>query len=135
MLQEELKHYPEQSFVNFLILSLTEGFQTWIKPLPTIPLECKNLSSARQGPDTITQLIDDELNKGNLTGPYEEIPFEIYRINPIGLAQSKYSKKKRLIVDMSAPHNNQDNPSLNELFNKEDLSLQYVTIDNGVRVI
>lgn len=135
VLQEELKHYPDQSFVNFLIKSLTEGFHTGINPLPTIPLECKNLLSARQDPDTITQLIDDELNKGYLIGPFEEIPFEIYRINPLGLAQSKYSKKKRLIVDMSAPHNNQDHPSLNELINKEDFSLQYVTIDHAVRII
>lgn len=28
-----------QSFVNFLIKSLTEGFHTGINPLPTIPLE------------------------------------------------------------------------------------------------
>lgn len=135
VLQEELKHYPDQSFVNFLIKSLTEGFHTGINPVPTIPLECKNLLSTRQDPDTITQLIDDELNKGYLIGPYEEIPFEIYRINPIGLAQSKYSKKKRLIVDISAPHNNQNHSSLNELINKEDFSLQYVTIDHAVRII
>lgn len=55
VLQEELKHCPDQSFVNFLIKSLTEGFHTGINPLPTIPLECKNLLSARQDPDTITQ--------------------------------------------------------------------------------
>lgn len=43
VLQEELKHYPDQSFVNFLIKSLTEGFHTGINPLPTIPLECKKI--------------------------------------------------------------------------------------------
>lgn len=31
-----------QSFVNFLIKSLTEGFHTGINPLPTIPLESQN---------------------------------------------------------------------------------------------
>ena len=32
------------------------------------------------------------------------IPFSLYRINSVGLAEHKYSKKKRLIVDMSDPH-------------------------------
>lgn len=32
-------------------------------------------------------------------------------MNPIGVAKWKYSKKKRLIVDMSAPHDNKDIPS------------------------
>lgn len=50
--------------MNFLIKSLTEGLHTGINPLPTIPLECKNLLSVRQGQDTITRLIDDELKLG-----------------------------------------------------------------------
>ena len=36
---------------------------------------------------------------GYLYGLFQEIPFEQYRISPIGIAESKYSKKKRLIVN------------------------------------
>jgi hypothetical protein len=34
---------------------------------------------------------------GYLYGPFDEIPYEHYRINPIGIAKSKYSQEK-------APH-------------------------------
>ena len=36
---------------------------------------------------------------------------------------------------MSAPHENEHHPSLNELINKEDYSLSYVTIDNAISLI
>ena len=50
------------------------------------------------------------------------------------MAESKYSKKKRLIVDMSAPHNNVENSSLNDLIDKDQFSLNYVTIDNAINL-
>ena len=36
---------------------------------------------------------------------------------------------------MSAPHNNLEHPSLNSLIDKEAHSLQYVTIDDAIRLI
>lgn len=74
------------------------------------------------------------MDNGFLLGPFRDIPFKNYRINPIGVAIGKYSKKKRLIVDMSAPHDNEDIPSLNILIDKE-FSLTYVKIDDAVRLI
>ena len=37
--------------------------------------------------------------------------FSIYRVNPLGIAESKYLGKKRLIVDLSAPHNDDNHSS------------------------
>ena len=71
---------------------------------------------------------------GFLYGLFQEIPFEQYRISPIGIAESKYSKKKRLIVNMSAPHNDEDNPSLNNLIEKSEFSLSYVTMDDAIQL-
>lgn len=68
-------------------------------------------------------------------GTFSEIPFRHYRINPFGIAESKYSKKKRLIVDMSAPHNDEENPSMNTLIDKSEFSLGYVTMDDAIRLI
>ncbi|XP_033759994.1 uncharacterized protein LOC117342104 [Pecten maximus] len=51
------------------------------------------------------------------------------------LREHKYSKKKRLIVDMSAPHNDPENPSLNSLIDKDSHSLQYVKIDDAINLI
>ena len=135
ILQKELSNFPDQSLVEHIIKGMTEGFHTGINPLPTKPLVCKNLLSASKDPETVSRLITEEIQKGYIIGPFEKIPYQCYRINPVGLAEGKYSKKKRLIVDMSAPHNNDDHASLNELINKEDYSLQYVTVDHAIKII
>lgn len=134
-LASELKNHPDQDFVKFLIDGLTFGFDTGFQYLPSNSLVCKNLRSAVDDPCCVTELVLKEKQKGFLLGPFDSIPFKSYRINPIGLAEHKYSKKKRLIVDMSAPHQDTDNPSLNSLIDKVTCSLKYVTIDDATRVI
>ena len=74
------------------------------------------------------------LERGYIIGSFNNIPFEHYRISPLGVAESKYSEKKRLIVDLLAPHDNPSHPSLNALINKEDFSLSYVTIDSAIKI-
>ncbi|XP_063400049.1 uncharacterized protein LOC134684675 [Mytilus trossulus] len=96
-----------------------------INVLPSKSLECKNLLSTKKFPDDVTKLVDDELRKGYLIGPFTKPPFDTYRISPIGIVEGKYSKKKRLILDLSAPHNNDEHHSINDLINKEDYSLTY----------
>ena len=95
----------------------------------------QDLFSARRQREITTECILKELEKGFLTGPFNDIPFKTYRINPVGIVESKYSHKKRMIVDLSAPHEDDLNPSLNELIDKEEFSLQYVTIDHAVKII
>lgn len=51
------------------------------------------------------------------------------------MATGKYSDKKRLIVDLSAPHSDSNNPSINELISKELSSLSYVRIDDAIELI
>ncbi|CAG2236810.1 unnamed protein product [Mytilus edulis] len=108
---------------------------TGINVLPSKSLECKNLLSTKKFPDDVTKLVDDELRKGYLIGPFTKPPFDTYRISPIGIVEGKYSKKKRLILDLSAPHNNDEHHSINDLINKEDYSLTYVRIDDAINII
>ena len=82
-------------------------------------LECKNLMSARKNPSDIQELIEIECKNGFLYGPFSKPPFNEYRVSPLGLAIGKYSGKKRLIVDLSSPHSDPDNVSINELIDKE----------------
>ena len=41
----------------------------------------------------------------------------------------------RLIVDLSASHNNDEHSSLNQLINKVDYSLSYVKLDDAIQEI
>ena len=134
-LRQYLNHHPDQYFVNYLVDGFTNGFDTGIQELPSSTLECKNLLSARNQTEITQSLIEKELEKGFLAGPYDVMPFPIYRVNPIGVAEGRYSNKKRLIVDLSAPHNDSLNPSLNQLIDKEEYSLQYVKLDHAIDII
>lgn len=97
--------------------------------------ECRNLLSATQQPHAVKELILSEVQKGFLAGPFSSPPFSTYRVSPIGIAEGKYTKKKRLIVDLSSPHNSKNHCSVNDLINKEQCTLSYVTIDDAIREI
>ena len=118
-----------------MIDGFSYGFHTGLKKLPSSTLELNNLLSARCQPEITRNLISKEVKKGFLSGPYENMPFPVYRVNPIGVAEGKYSNKKRLIVDLSAPHDDTSDTSLNSLIDKEEYSLNYVTTDHAIKII
>jgi hypothetical protein len=133
-LEKELSNHPDQNFVDKLLTGIKHGFDTGIDPVPPGNFVCKNNLSARRNPEETHKLIQKELNNGYLIGPFQEPPFDHFRINPLSLAEKKYSAKKRLVVDMSAPHNG-DTASINSLISKEDFKLSYVKIDEAIKII
>ena len=133
-LRFELSSHPDKSFVEYLCSSLEHEFDTLVPDhnLPTF--ECKNSLSAQQNPSTVDELLQTELDKGYVKGHFLQPPFNSYRVRPLGIATHKYSGKKRLIFDLSSPHNKAD-PSVNGLINKEQCSLSYVKIDDAIQLI
>lgn len=130
-----LGDYPDRSFVRYLLDGLENGFFTGLQSIPKLSFECKHLLSSRAHPEITKELVNTEVKKGFMIGPFTEIPYAVYRVNPTGIAEGKYSKKKRIIVDLSAPHNNDEHMSLNDLISKADFPLNYVTIDQAVNII
>ena len=96
-------------------------------------MECKNLLSTRKNPKDVQELIDKECLKGYLYGPFKSPPFTTYRVSPLGLAIGKYSGKKRLIVDLSSPHEDPNHVSINELIDKDSCSRTYVKTDDAIK--
>ena len=83
----------------------------------------------------VQELIESEMQKGFLCGPFDFPPFPVFRVSPLGMAYGKYSGKPRLIVDFSAPHDSGDHPSLNDLMSDYDFSLKYISIDEAISKI
>ena len=132
-LTEELAHHPNNDYKLHLINGFLHGFDTMVTEVDLPTKECRNLQSTRDIPHIVTRLIDSEVQKGFLAGPYVNPPFPNYRVSPIGVVEGKYSKKQRLIVDLSAPHNNNSgHTSINDLIEKGSSSLSYVTIDDAI---
>ena len=102
--------------------------------MPEKNVECANLLSARRDKQFVSDAIAQEVDKGYLIGPMEKLPYELFRVSPIGVAQSKYSLKKRLILDLSSPHDVEGISSINSLIDKETYSLKYVTVDDAMDI-
>ncbi|CAG2228931.1 unnamed protein product [Mytilus edulis] len=101
--------------------------------LPT--KECRNSFSARSQPEITSALISVEVERGYMYGPFNNLPFQNYRVSPIGIAEGKYSNKKRLILDLSSPHNDDEHSSINDLIDKNNCSMSYVKIDDAIDII
>ena len=134
-LEKELTKHPDKDFVKYLIDGFTCGFDTGLTYLPEQSLQCGNLLSAKRQPESTKELIQTELDRGYIIGPYTKPPFPTYRISPVGIAVGKYSGKKRLIVDLSAPHDNEIHQSLNDLVDKDEFSLSYVKVGTAIKII
>lgn len=134
-LESELRDHPDREFVRYLLEGLSHGFDTMVSTTSLPTKECKNLLSAIRNSDIVDTLIASEVDKGFLCGPYNQVPFSHYRVSPIGVVVGKYSGKARLIVDLSSPHEDNENPSINDLIDKEHCSLSYVKIDDAVAII
>ncbi|CAG2227598.1 unnamed protein product [Mytilus edulis] len=94
-------------------------------------------SKDRHGRNIIQAEGHDLCNNFNYgTCKWKECKFtHAYRVSPIGIVEGKYSGKKRLIVDLSSPHESQDHFSINDLIDKEQCSLSYVKIDDAINAI
>ena len=121
--------------MDYLCSGLEYGFDTLVSDTNLKTKECKNLLSARENADIVQELLDTECAKGYAYGPFSEPPFENYRVSPIGIAVGKYSGKKRLIIDLSSPHNSKSHSSINNLIDKDQCTLSYVRIDDAISKI
>ena len=66
-------------------------------------------------------------------GPFSTAPFQNFQVFPIGLVPKKHSNKFRTIFHLSYPKSGTS--SINYFVEKDDFSLQYITIDNAIAVI
>ena len=66
-------------------------------------------------------------------GPFSFPPFENFQVSPIGLVPKKHSNKFRTIFHLSFPKSGTS--SINHFIEKDDFSLQYITIDNAIAAI
>ena len=86
-----LKKHPNRCFVNYLLTGLVQGFLAGLLHLPAVSFTCnKNvLLSAKKEPEMVDALLEKEVKKGFMIGPFVKSPFSIFRINPIGIATRK----------------------------------------------
>ena len=68
-------------------------------------------------------------------GPFDSQPFDNYRVSSLEVAEGKYSKKKRLNLVLSSPHQSENHCSINDLIDKDTCSMSYIKIDDAIDII
>ena len=69
-----------------------------------------------------------------MIGLFARPPFPNFCISPLGIATRKYSLKKCIINNLSAPHGSTI-PSIISLIPSEDFPVHYATINHGIALI
>ena len=95
-------HCPDRQLVDYVVDGFRNGFRLGMekRPLPRGP--CENLAKVLEDPEGAQQLVDEEVAKGHILGPFNEEPFENMVYLPINMVP-KPNGKIRLIHDLSHP--------------------------------
>ena len=132
VLYQALFNHPEREFVHKLCSELREGARIGYSG-PRCPRFSNNLPTAFLNPEVVTANLTDEVSKGRTVGPFPSPPFHNFQVSPIGLVPKKHSDKFRTIFHLSFPKSGTS--SINYFIEKDDFSLQYITIDNAIAAV
>ena len=92
---------------------------------------CKNLKSAYQNPSIVWEKINKEIAAGRLAGPFSSIPFQNFKMSPIGLVPKREPGEYRWIHHLSYP----PGESLNDNIDPALCSVHYTKFDNPVKMV
>lgn len=88
LLHDLLNSHPNQDFVNNLCTGLWFGFWVVYKG-DGFSRVSSNLPSTTQQPKVIEANLLEEVQLGQVAGPFESLPFKKFQIHPLGLVPKK----------------------------------------------
>ena len=127
-----LVDHPDREFVDGLCSGLREGFKIGYQG-PRQPYVKKNLKTAYMLPEIVDGNLLEEVKQGHTIGPFTQPPFKNFQIYPLSLVSKKNSSKWRTIFHLS--YLKTSHTSVNANISSEDFSLQYVRIDDTIRIL
>lgn len=130
VLERELSGHPDRNFVDTLINCLRYGTHVGYTG-PNKPRVSRNLISANQHPDIVTSNLNKEISLGRVAGPFISSPLPNLQCHPLGVVPKKHSPEWRTIYHLSYP----DGDSLNDHIPKDPYALQYVRVDDAIRIL
>ena len=129
-LEKELLHHPDRNFVISLINTLRYGTHVGYTG-PQMTRVSRNLISASKHPGVVSANLDKEVKLGRVAGPFPFSPLPNLQCHPVGVVPKKHSSEWRTIYHLSHP----EGDSLNDYIPKDPYSLQYVKVDDAIRVL
>lgn len=130
VLERELSQHPDRDFVTSLINGLRYGTHVGYTG-PEKSRVSRNLISANQHPEVVSSNLYKEINLGRVAGPFDSPPLPNLQCHPVGVVPKKHSSEWRTIYHLSYP----EGDSINDHIPKDPYSLQYVRVDDAIRIL
>ena len=115
--------------LNELVQGFEQGFSLNCQKVVQ-PICSKNLRSAIERPEIVSDKIEKEISLDRVAGPFSEPPFPNMVISPIEVVPKK-DGKWRMIHHLSFP----DGESVNDAIPEEESTVKYATVDQAVDTI
>jgi len=129
--ERALQSLPDKAFTAFLMRGITMGFRIGVSRGAHFKQARRNLQSAYNCPDTISEYIRREVDLGRLAPlpPLPSLAPPLLQVSPFGAIPKKHRPNKwRLIVDLSSPEGH----SINDAIQKNLCAVSYTSMDHAV---
>ena len=125
-----LSGHPDIQFREYILMGLKHGFRIGCNGGDSVTSAKRNMLSAREHPEVVSEYLQKELEREVLLGPFRRDEVQGVITNRFGvIPKSGQSGRWRLIVDLSYP----EGKSVNDGIDPELCSLKYVRVDDVVR--
>ena len=131
ILEQFLRNYPCPGTRDYLLAGFRHGFDIGFRGTFTeVDSRPRNLRSARDNVEGVSEAIAKELRRGHTSGPFPFPPFPHTHCSPIGAAP-KPDGSVRLILDLSSPRGD----SVNDGISQEDFACSYSKFDDATSIV
>jgi Reverse transcriptase (RNA-dependent DNA polymerase) len=129
--QYYLRDYPDQHFVNSLLHIIDFGADLGFTGTH-LAQSCRNLKSANDFPEFISNAVSDLLSSNHALGPFAAPPCSNFRSSPLGsVTRPRKPLKRRLINHLSWPHGS----SVNDGIPDSEGHIRYEAFDQAVAAV
>ena len=135
VLERKLKDHPDRESVKFVVDGFRHGFRLGVSRRPKPRPPCRNGKLVRENPEIAQKLVDKEVAKGHILGPFDfdNPPLPELFFSPINLVRKINSPDEfRLIHDLSHPFGSDE--SVNACIPEEESSVQYHYLDEVIEM-
>ncbi|KXJ18189.1 Alpha-1,6-mannosylglycoprotein 6-beta-N-acetylglucosaminyltransferase A [Exaiptasia diaphana] len=125
-----LRTYEDRIVCDFLEFGWPVGYdyETFLFPVS----QPRNHNGATQFPDNIDRYFREQISRAAIAGPFSDIPFQQgLAISPLNSVEKKDSTDRRVILDLSWPHNSSVNDGISKsMYEGENFELKFPTVDS-----
>ena len=130
ILRDFLKDHPNRDLVNFVIDGFTHGFKLGLTKYPPPGQPCENSRAVKWHKLQTLKLVNEEIAKGHILGPFDEQPFPSMVFSPLNVVPKNGDwNDLRLIHNLAFPY---DGWSVNDCIPIENAEVKYSSINDVI---